>query len=291
MSTDPQHAALQKGIAAMIAVGLFIVSMDTAAKALAETYEPLFIVWARYAGQAVGTLAIAAPRLLSVARTARPGLQLVRGATLFVGTILFFTGLKHLPIAQVQAIAQVAPLAIVAMAALFLAERVGPWRWGAVCVGFLGAMIVIRPETGAFGGAAILPLGGALCFAAYGVMTRLLGASDGVWTTFFYTGIVGAALATAGLPFYWQTPALGDLPLLLLVGFFGAASQGMLILALRFAPASALAPFLYLNLVWAALFGYVLFGEVPDWRTVLGAGVIVGAGFFVRWRERRRTGG
>ncbi len=278
---------MQKGVACILAVTVFFGCMDALAKALATKYDPFFVVWARYASQAVAALLIFAPRLREIVRTERLGLQIFRSGLLFAATIMFFAGFAIMPLAEVIAVAQVAPLAITAMAALVLSEKVGPYRWAAVVIGFLGALVILRPGGEGFGWAALLPLGGALSFAAYGVATRFLGSEDSVWTTFFYTGTVGAVAASLAAPFVWTVPAAADLPLLVLVGLFGAGGQAMLILAMSFAPASLLAPFLYVNLVWATLFGFIFFDETPDLYTVLGAAIIVGAGLFVRWRERR----
>ncbi|MEO1293081.1 MAG: DMT family transporter [Pseudomonadota bacterium] len=284
-------AAVQ-GPLLMTVATLFLGMMDTTVKWLSTSYEPLFIVWARYMSQAVAVALVFAPSLRSVMRTQRLGLQVMRSGFLFVATMLFFTGLSLMPLADVHAIAQTAPLMITGMAALILGEKVGPWRWLGVGLGFLGALIVIRPGSGLFGWAALLPIGASVAFAALNIATRFLGRDESVWTTFFYTGLVGAAGASLIVPFAWQTPEMADVPLLILAGLFGAVGQLFLILALSAAPAAIVAPFNYTALLWAIAFGAFVFGTVPDHWTLLGAAVIVGAGLFVQWRERlaaRRT--
>jgi drug/metabolite transporter (DMT)-like permease len=278
---------LAPGLAAILGVTLLFAAMDTTAKFLTERYDPLFVVWARYAGQAAVTLALLAPALPRLARTARPGLQVLRSAFLFTATLLFFAAFARMPLAEVTAIGQTSPILLTALAALVLGERVGPVRWACVGLGFLGALVIVQPGGAAFRWAALLPLAGAFMFAAFNVATRALGRDDGPWTTFFYTGMVGACGATLLLPFVWQAPAPGDLPLLVLVGLLGAGGQAFLIVAMRAAPASHLAPFFYVQLVWAAGFGYLVFGDVPAPTTLLGAAIVVGAGLVVQWREGR----
>lgn len=279
-------SSLNKAVVCILLVGFFFTCMDTTSKALSQRYDPLFVVWARYASQAAAALLVFAPSLTSRLRTRHLRLQLLRSALLFFATIMFFSGFALMPLAEVIAVAQVAPLAITALAALALAERVGPYRWAGVAAGFLGALVIIGPSGAEIGWAALLPLGGALSFAAYSVATRFLGAEESPWTTFLYTGAVGAAAATLALPWVWETPDIADLPLLAAVGLFGGAGQLMLIFAMGFAPASAVAPFLYINLLWAALFGFVFFDEIPGVATMLGGALIVGAGLYVRHRER-----
>lgn len=286
--SDPQKAVLF-----ILGVGLFFTAMDVCAKALSAKYDPFFVIWARYVGQAVGAALVFAPSLARRMRSARPGVQVARSALLFTATCFFFSAFAVMPLADVIAVAQTAPLAITALAALFLGERVGPYRWAAVCAGFVGALIILRPGSEGASWAALLPLFGALAFAAYGVATRFLSQDDSPWTTFLFTGSVGAVAASLAVPFFWSAPRMEDLPLLAVIGLFGAAGQLCFIFALRAASASFVAPFLYINMVWAALAGWVFFSETPDGATALGAAVIAGAGLFVHWRERRlrRAGG
>ncbi|MEL6977642.1 MAG: DMT family transporter [Pseudomonadota bacterium] len=292
---------LLKAVLLVVTVTFFFSCMDSAAKALSERYEPFFVVWARYVVQAVLVTLLLAPRLGRLARTKQLGLQILRSSLLFAATMMFFYGFSVMKLADVIAVAQVSPLAITAMAALLLGERVGPWRWLGVGLGFIGALVILRPGLGEAGWTTLYPLGGALFFAAYGVSTRALGPDENPWTTFFYTGLVGAIVASLAAPFLlsaglgaeiaapgadeasWRVDAL----LFLAAGVFGALGQGVLILAFSLAPASLLAPYFYSGLLWSILFGYVLFGEWPDAFTFAGAAIILGAGLFVQWRERR----
>jgi drug/metabolite transporter (DMT)-like permease len=279
----------QKGITCMVLVTLCFASMDATAKELTRTYDPFFVVWARYTVHAVGAVLILAPFLGRLLKTEQLKLQILRSGLLFTATIFFFSGFAVMPLADVIAVAQIAPLIITALAALVLGEKVGPYRWAGVIAGFLGALVIVRPGGEGLGWAALLPIAGSFAFAAYSIATRFLGGRDSPWTTFLYTATVGALVASLAVPFVWQTPRLEDLPLFLLLGAFGAAGQAMVVAAFQYASASLLAPFLYLNLIWAACFGLFLFGEVPDVWTVAGAGIIVAAGLFVRYREQVRA--
>ncbi|MEL6208493.1 MAG: DMT family transporter, partial [Pseudomonadota bacterium] len=186
-------------------------------------------------------------------RTANLGQQLLRGALLFTVTALFFTALQAMALAEAIALVQVAPLMIVALAALSLGEQVGPRRWIAVAIGLMGALLIIRPGLGVFQPAALLALGAALCFASFQVLTRRLSAAEDLWTTMLYTSLVGAALASATLPWTWVTPPATALPAMLAVGVMGLIGHVIFVWAAAQVPASVLAPFNYTSLVWATL--------------------------------------
>lgn len=274
-----------KGVALVLAATFFFNAMDICAKAMTAHYEPFFVVWFRYASQALLALAVFAPALPRLLRTRRLGMQILRSSLLFAATILFFYGFSVMPLADVIAVAQVTPLAITGFAALLLREEVGPIRWAGVAAGFIGALVILRPGFSDVGWAALFPFAGALCFAAYGVATRFLGEDENPWTTFLYTGSVGAVAASLAAPLVWQTPQAEHLPVLLTAGVFGGLGQGALIFAFSYAPASALAPFFYVGLIWATASGYLFFDHLPDLATVIGAAMIVGAGLLVQWRE------
>ncbi len=277
--------------AALLTLSTFcFATMDAVAKGLMQRHDPLQVIWARYAVQALLVAAIVAPWLGRVARTRRLKLQVIRSAFLFGATLFGFLAFSVMPLADATAIFEVGPLAITALAALVLGERVGPRRWTAVGFGFLGALIIIRPGGEAFRAAALLPLMGAMCFAAYAIATRHLSDSEGFWTTSLYSALLGAGLASLSLPFVWRTPSAEDAGLMALMGAIGTAGQLLIIRAFAVAPASAIAPFTYAHLLWATLWGAVLFGDLPDGWTVLGAGVIVGSGLYV-WRRERALAG
>lgn len=279
--------AMQTGMLCVLLATLVFVSMDIMAKTLATRYDPFFVVWARYAGQAIGAVLILAPKLRSHFASRKPVLQVTRSAMLFTATLFFFSAYEVLPLAVVNSVAQTAPLIITALAALFLGESVGVHRWASVVLGFAGAVVILRPGFGA-GWEVLLPLAGAFAFSMYNISTRFLADHDSTWTTFLYTGVVGAIGASLLLPFVWETPDWSDVPMLVGIGVVGGLGQLILIIAFSYAPASMLAPFLYIGLVWALLAGALVFGEALDLATIAGAAMIVAAGLYVRYREQRR---
>jgi drug/metabolite transporter (DMT)-like permease len=277
--------------AALLTLSTFcFASMDATAKGLMTRYEPMQVIWARYAVQALLVIAIVSPWLRSVARTRHLKLQVIRSGFLFGSTLCGFFAFSFMPLAEATAIFEVGPLAITALAALVLGEKVGVRRWTAVAVGFVGAMIVIRPGGAAFQPAALLPLAGAMSFAAYAIATRFLSDAESFWTTSLYSALLGAALASLSLPYVWRTPTAADAAVMLMMGAIGTAGQLLIIKAFNAAPASAIAPFTYAHLIWATFWGYVAFGDMPDLWTAVGAAVIVGSGVYVWRRERRLRG-
>ena len=277
-----------RGALGMMTAMFVFICMDSLAKHLGETLPPLQVVWARYTGQTLLLVLIFLPRLPRLLRTAAPGLQIMRSVLLFSATSLYFNGLTMLPLAEATALMEVGPLLITAMAALILGEQVGPRRWGAVAAGLVGALIIVRPGLGVFQPAALLVLGAATCIAGYQIATRMMGTADGIWTTMLYTTLFGSLVSSAAMPWVWQTPPPEALPIMAGIGLIGFAGHLCLVWALGQAPASVLAPFNYTQLLWSILIGYVFFAELPDAPTMLGAGVIVGAGLYVWHRERVR---
>jgi drug/metabolite transporter (DMT)-like permease len=278
-----------RGALLLVAAVATFASMDAVAKGLMQRHHPFQVIWARYMGQALIVALIVSPRILTLARTRRLRLQLVRSAMLFGATLCGFTAFSVMPLGEATAIFNVAPLAITAMAALILREHVGPRRWGGVVAGFVGAMIIIRPGAEAFQPAALLPLIGAVFFAGYSIATRFLGRDESHMTTLLYTAALGAGLASLFVPLVWTAPAPSDAALMALMGGMGAVGQFLLILAFNAAPASAIAPFTYAGLLFAALWGRVFFGDSPDVWTAAGAALIVGSGVYVWRRERLRA--
>jgi len=278
-----------RGALGMVTAMLLFICMDSIAKHLGETVQPMQVVWARYVGQTLLLFAIFLPSLPQRMRTAAPGLQILRSVLVFGATSMFFTALTMMELAEATALMEVAPLLITVFAALILRERVGPRRWTAVAIGLVGALVIIRPGLDVFQTAAILPLMAATCLAAFQIATRLMGAADSIWTTMLYTTLFGSVASTIVMLFLWETPPIEALPFMAVMGVFGFGGHLCLVWALGQAPASVLAPFNYSQLVWSVLIGYVVFMETPDTMTLLGAGIIVGAGLYVWHRERVRA--
>ncbi|MBJ6370693.1 DMT family transporter [Sedimentitalea arenosa] len=277
-----------RAILLMITAILCFTLMDATAKALSPRIGVLPTIWARYAGQMLLVLVLIAPRLHSVVRTDHPGLQFMRSILLMSATAFFFTGISLIPLTEAAALMALNPVLITLGAALFLGEPMGPRRIGGIAVALIGAMIIIRPGSAVFSPAALFPLAAAGCYSAYSLLTRRLGSGEDVWTSLFYTGLVGTVLLTMAVPFAWQTPDAVAWGMIGLITVFGTFGQLALIRAFSLGEASMLAPYSYTGLVFAALWGALFFAELPDFWTVVGALVIAGAGLYVWHRETYR---
>ena len=274
-----------QGILLMLVTIFFFSLMDATAKGLAQRYDPLQVVWARYTSQSLVAVLILMPRLGIVARTQYLKLQLIRSAFLFGATISFFSGIALIGLAQASAIMSVNPLLISVGAYLLLGEPFGPRRAIAVSAGLLGTLIVIRPGSDVFTFAALLPLAAAVFYAGYALSTRYLGREESVWTSFLYTALIGTIFASLIVPLFWRWPSAADWGLMMLLGVIGGVGQLSLIRALSLADAGVVAPFAYLGILLAATWGFAIFGEVPDLAVLVGAVVIVGSGVYVWHRE------
>jgi len=286
-SSAPSLAA-RRGILWMLLAVLGFVSLDTLAKLLSETYPVWQVVWARYAFHLVLIVVVLRGALPRTLRTSRMPLQLLRSLLLVLTTGLFFLGLRLMPLADAAAVMLLAPLFITALSVPLLQEKVGPRRWAGVLVGLTGALIVIRPGSDVFAYAALLPLAAALVNAFYHIATRLLSHSDSSMTTLTYSSLVGAAVMTLGLHYFWVTPDLTGWLMMIGVGIIGGTSHFFLIKAYSEAPAAVVAPFGYSNIVWAVIFGFVVWGDLPDAWTLLGAAILVASGLYVFHREQVR---
>ncbi len=285
MSAFARLPVATRGILLMLLSLLIFTLMDALAKSLVSRYPTLQVVWARYTGQTVIVILILIRNLGPYLRAKYPGLQLVRSVLQFAVALLFFTSLNYIGLAETTAIADLNPVLITLGAALFLGEKIGPRRAIGILAAMIGAMIIIRPGSSVFSVAALLPLGCALCFAGYALVTRAVGAAESVWTSLLYTAMFGTLVTTAALPWVWQTPDWPDVPGFIVIGLMGAAGQLCMIRAFTLVEASVVAPFSYAGLIFAMLWGWLFFAELPDGWSMLGALVIVGAGLYVWHRE------
>ena len=214
--------------------------MDICVKALAPQVGVLPALWTRYAGQMLMVTLLVAPRLAQVARTHRPVTQFLRSLCLMGATGLFFLGLSHLTLANNAALMSVNPVFVTLGAALFLGEALGPRRIAGIGVAMVGAMIVIRPGSDVFTPAALLPLLAAVCYSAYALLTRKVGQDEDVWTSLFYTGLVGTLILSCAIPFFWVTPDAWGFALMAGIAVFGTAGQLALIRAFTMGEAAML---------------------------------------------------
>lgn len=248
-------------------------------------------LWFRYLFQMVATGATLLPsRGRSLLRTRRPWLQVVRGLLLLLVSLFSFLSLRRMPVGDVTAIVMLTPLVVTFVAAVSLGEQVSATRWIFMAGGFFGALMVIRPGGAAFDWGMLLPLGMVVANAAFQVVTSRLANVDEAGTTQFYTGAVGALLLTCMLPFGWQ--ALGGKWwwLLILIGIVSSSGHALLIMAYTRAPVAMLTPYLYMQIGFAMIGGWLVFSHVPDGWSVAGIAIIAmcgAAGTWVAARERR----
>lgn len=289
-----------QGMAIMAAGMMILPVMDGIGKYLAteEAMSPGQVTFYRFLIQiAFTTVVVVAMRGTVGLRPKRFWLNILRGCLIGTASLMFFTAVKYMPVADALAIFFVEPFILTALSALFLGERVGWRRWLAIGVGFCGALIVIQPSFAVFGWVAILPLGTATLFSVYLLMNRRLGTVDTPMVMQNIAGIGGAVVSgialTIGLgagvgnlqPSLPQSPL--SLGLVLLLGALATFGHAMVTGAFQRAPASLLAPFQYLEIVSAVLIGYFVFGDIPSASKWLGIAIIVGSGLFIFARERQ----
>lgn len=280
-------------MALMLVAMLVLPGIDAIAKWLSDAISAGQVAWSRFFFQTLLMLPLFLRTRGTIFTRALP-LHALRGALIALATLLFFSALKYLPLADAISIFFVEPLILTLLSALFLGEAVGWRRLSAVAVGFVGALIVIRPGFGVLGLPALLPLGTALSFAVYLILTRKLAQHEYPERMQFYAGLFGAlvmtlALAAGGaadiavLSFVW--PDLSQWCLLAGLGVIATAGHLLVVHAFRRAPAGLLAPFQYVEIVGATILGLVFFGDFPDALTWLGVAIIVGSGLYVFHRE------
>ncbi|MCG6122162.1 MAG: DMT family transporter [Microvirga sp.] len=281
----------------LVAIGLMNVALfcfcclDAGAKWLgSQGVDPLMTVFARYAvAVALVSLFVNHWTTPGVMRTSRLGLQILRSLLLFGSSVLTYNALRYVQLAEMSAIMFATPFLVALFAGPMLGERVGPRRMAAICVGFVGVLIVVRPGLGGLHPAALLIVGAAICYSFYGILTRMLAASDSSRTTLVYSGLAGVALMAPIMPFVWTAPESALVWAMMgFIGLAGGFGHWLLILAHARAPAPVLSPFIYGQIVWMLILGYVIFGELPDIWTLAGAGVVIASGLYLLYRERAR---
>jgi drug/metabolite transporter (DMT)-like permease len=279
------------GIALMAGCMSFFPLMDAVSKLLQDRLHVAEVVF----GRSVFYFALLLPFLLyrhglHWLTPNRPWLQVLRGL-LTTGSSVFFTlAIAFLPLADTLAIFFIHPLLATALSPVVLGERVGPWRWSAVVVGFIGALVVIRPGFATISPAVLLAIAAGFGFALSQLLTRRLAGSDPALTTLSISTLIAIAITGGMLPFVWIMPTPWELLLIAIAGFIGFAGYWMLTLAYDYADASQLAPFTYVEIVGATILGYVIFGDFPTPVVWAGIGLIVGSGIVIAWRESRASG-
>jgi len=289
MALDHDHP-LRRALPLILFAGICFASLDATGKYLVQDHSLFLVVWARYAGQMLVATPIAWHRGgRGFWRTHHLRIQLLRSLCLVVATASFFGGLRFLPLAEASAITFLAPMFAIVLSMPVLGERPTRARWLAAIAGFIGILFLVRPGSAVFHPATGLLVLAAIANALYQLLTRKL-PNDAPYTTLFYTALVGTVVLSLGLPVAELPGAvtLHDAFFLVLLGFLAGLGHWMLITAFLMAPASLLAPFTYLHMIWATMYGYLIFGQLPDGVSALGMAVIVASGVALVLHERRR---
>jgi len=279
------------GIALVVAAGACFAVLDTTTKFVSASVPLLMALWFRYAFQAIATTVTVLPlRGMSVWRTVHPKFQVLRGVLLLASSLFAFASLKYMPVGEFTAIVMISPLAITVLAATVLKERVSAMRWLLVAGGFAGTVVIIRPGGETFQWASLLPLCLVGTNAWFQVLTSKLARTEDPVTMHLYTGWVGTLIATAALPFVWTALPLWWLwAALCFMGLMATVGHFMLILAYQRAPAATLTPYLYSQIAFAMLGGWIVFSHVPDEWSMVGMVMIAVCGAGGAWLTVRES--
>lgn len=290
--STPQSNNVPMGVLLMIGATVVFALQDGISRHLAGTYNTYMVVMVRYwfFGAFVVFLAMRAPGgIKAVARTNQIGLQIFRGVLLVAEICVAVYGFTLLGLVESQAVFISYPLLVAALSGPVLGERVGWRRWAAIGAGLIGVLIILQPGARVFNPAALIPFASALMFAVYGLLTRYAARQDSTATSFFWTGIAGMVFMTLIGGWFWQPMSQADWFWMALLCVSGATGHWLLIKCYEVAEASAVQPFAYFHLVWAAILGVSIFGEVIRLNVATGAAIIIAAGLFTLWRESRKA--
>lgn len=270
------------------AVALFA-CLDTTAKYLNPRFGPLEIAWARYTSAFMLTLIVSNPITHpGLLRTRRPALQIARSLLLAGSSVLNFLALRWLQLDEALSIIFTFPFIVAIVSGPMLGEWIGWRRWSAICVGFGGVLLITRPGFGGVHPAALITLASTVCYGFYAVMTRIVSRVDSNQTSLFYTNLVGALMLLPVIPFVWKAPESWVIALMLLgTGVLGSGGHFLLIAGHRLAPAAVLSPFVYTQLIWVVMLGYLVFDHVPTGWTMAGAAIVISSGLYLLYRERK----
>lgn len=288
MLDRPQHAL--RGVLFFLAALFLFAALDATAKYLNAYFAVPLLVWARYVVHFVIMLVAMAPGMgRAIIVTRRPWLMSFRALMLVGVTLLGQLALKTLPLAETTALVFITPLLVALLAGPLLGEQVRRKTWLATFAGFVGVLLIARPGGALVGPGVAYALAAALCYAFYQILTRKLAATEHPNRLLFYTALIGTLSMSLPLPAYWdgQIPTLPQGLLIVSLGLYGGIGHFMLIRAFREAPASTLSPLLYVQLIWATLLGWWVFGQFPDMLAVVGMLIIGASGLSLAIRTRR----
>jgi drug/metabolite transporter (DMT)-like permease len=277
-----------RGILLMCAGVSMFPFMNAGVKWLSPHYPVMEIVWARFTGHLLFMLLVFLPRYGGrLFATRRPVVQIGRSLLMLVSNVVFVTAIARVPLATASAIGFTSPLIVTALSLPLLGESVGARGWGAVCAGFLGALLIIRPGIGFENPAALLLLLSSLAYALYQIATRWVAAYDNAATGIIFTALLGSLFASFVLPFVWRPPQhLLDFFVFAAIGLLGGAGHYLIIRAFHLGPAAVIAPLGYVELLGATVLGFLIFGNLPDIWTAFGAAIIIASGLFIALSRR-----
>ena len=283
----PHLKALPLAAVLFLTAGLAVFAVgDAIAKLLVQDLPALQVNWGRFAFMVPCLALVVHPRRWpALAQSAVPRQQLIRSLLPVLSSFFFVLGVAAVPLADAAAILFTSPFFVLVLSVFFLGERVGAHRWASVVVGFLGMLIILQPGAGSVSPGGWFVVAAAATFAGFQILTRRIGSRDTTLQMVVWVTVLGAAAMSAIVPFVWVTPDAGEWLLLIASGVISAIGHGCFAIAFVRAQASAIAPLVYTQLIWATLLGFLLFGDLPGLLTLVGAMIIVGAGLYVIWRE------
>jgi drug/metabolite transporter (DMT)-like permease len=286
--TPPADAStVPRGIASMLLAVAIFSCMDALIKWLSATYPTIEIVFFRSAFAFLPLLPALASGGRAALRTRRPLVQAGRAALGLVSMIAFFYCFRVMPLADVFGIAFSAPIFVTALSVPLLGERVGIRRWSAVVVGFIGVLVILRPDSGLLASASWIALFATVLYALGQIFVRDLTKTETTTCIVFYVTFTTTIASGIAMPFYWVTPSLADAPLLAAVGILGGLAQLAFTRAFRLAPAAVISPFDYTGLLYASVIGYYVWGDVPTVIFLVGAGIVMASGLYILYRETK----
>ncbi|MFN4168192.1 MAG: DMT family transporter [Pannonibacter phragmitetus] len=276
------------GIGMLLLACFLFAGLDATAKYLVRDLPAFQVVWVRFVTHMV--LAFFLFRIWAhpeYFRTDRPVLMILRGFCLLGNTSFNFLAMRHLQLAETMSIMFAGTILVTALAVPMLGEKVGPRRWAAVFVGFIGVLVIVQPGSGPLNWAVIYSLLSMVCYALYTLLTRMLSTTDSTLSMLIIPAAVASlAMAPGGISVWQAPPSLFHWGLLLSTGVLGGLGHWILISAYRRAPASVLAPFTYVQIIWMISLGYLVFADLPGSSTLIGASIVVSSGLYILYREQ-----
>lgn len=275
----------------MVLAVIWFVVLDTFAKYLIQFYPVVQVVWARFFFHTllVLSLILMKTRMQGGIVSKKWNLQGIRSLSMLITTTLFFIGLSRVQLATASTIMFLSPILVTILAIPMLGEIVGLRRWVGVAIGFLGALIIVRPSSISFDIGLLYLLAAALSHAFYQIATRRVRMYDHALTSLLYTGLVGALVTSCIVPFYWESVEPLHWLMFVSLGIAGSVGHLFFIRAFGLAPASIVAPLSYTSLIWATGSGYFIFGDFPDRWVILGGLLIIGSGLYIVYREKKKV--